>query len=126
MNVLLDTCALIALANGPLPTASAKAFGLATHAFVSPASAWEAAIKHKSGKLPLPLPPLLWFQKLCALYRLTELPLNTDLLCAAAELPLIHRDPFDRILIATAQAHQLTLITADRIIPTYPQIITLW
>ena len=126
MNVLLDTCALIALANGPLPPASARAFGLATQAFVSPVSAWEAAIKYKSGKLSLSKPPLHWFHDLCALYHLRELPLKTELLCAAADLPLIHRDPFDRILIATAQAHQLTLITSDQIIPTYSQLVTLW
>ena len=126
MNVLLDTCALIALANGPLPPASAQAFGLATQAFVSPVSAWEAAIKYKSGKLPLPKPPLVWFQALCQLYQLTELPLRAEIACAAADLPHIHRDPFDRILIATARAHQLTLITSDQIIPTYPQIITRW
>ena len=126
MNVLLETCALIALANGPLPAAAARAFGLATQAFVSPVSAWEIAIKYKTGKLPLPKPPLAWFRSLCALYHLTELPLDAALLCAAADLPLIHRDPFDRVLIATAQRQQLTLLTSDQIIPTYPNVLILW
>jgi PIN domain nuclease of toxin-antitoxin system len=125
MNVLLDTCALTALANGPLPAASSRAFGLAAQAFISPVSAWEAAIKHKAGKLPLPKPPHAWFRSLCALYHLTELPLDAALLCAAADLPLIHRDPFDRVLIATAQRRQLTLLTSDQIIPTYPGVRTL-
>ncbi|CAN5915730.1 type II toxin-antitoxin system VapC family toxin [soil metagenome] len=126
VNLLLDTCALIALANGPLPPAFAQAFGLATQAFIPPVSAWEVTIKYKAGKLRLPKLPLTWFRSLCELYHLTELPLDTSIFCAAADLPLIHCDPFDRVLIATAQTHQLTLITSDQIIPTYPGVLTLW
>lgn len=126
MNVLLDTCALIALSNGPLPGASAQAFGSATEAFVSAVSPWEAAIKYLAGKLPLPRPPLDWFRALCAHYHITELPLDAAVLCAAADLPLIHRDPIDRVLIATALRENLILITSDRVIPTYPRVKTLW
>lgn len=126
MNVLLDTCALIALSNGPLPSAAARAFGVAAQAFVSPVSAWEAAIKIKLGKLQLSQPPQSWFQGLCQHYHLTELPLHTALLCAAADLPLIHRDPFDRVLIATAIERNLIILTSDQTIPTYPGAFTLW
>lgn len=126
MNVLLDTCALISLSQGVLPPASAQAFGMATTAFVSPVSAWEVAIKQKAGKLSLPRPPHDWFRALCAHYHLTELPLDAALLCAAADLPPIHRDPFDRVLIATAQHHHLTLLTADQIIATYPGLAVIW
>ncbi len=126
MNVLLDTCALIALSNGPLPPAAARAFGAATHAHVSPVSVWEAAIKFKLGKLQLGPTPLVWFQNLCRHYHVTPLPLTADLLCAAADLPLIHRDPLDRVLIATALEHSLRLITSDTTIPRYPGVQTLW
>jgi PIN domain nuclease of toxin-antitoxin system len=47
------------------------------------------------------------------------------LLCAAAELPLIHRDPFDRILVATAIREQLAVLTPDRAIALYP-VATIW
>lgn len=126
MNLLLDTCALIALANGPLPPTASQAFGAAIDIFVSPVSAWEIAIKCKSGKLRLPQPPLDWFRALSTHYSLTELPLDARLLCAAADLPLIHRDPFDRALIATAQHHRLTLLSSDQIIPSYPNVAVVW
>lgn len=126
MNVLLDTCALIALSNGPLPASAACAFGEATHAYVSPVCVWEASIKLKTGKLRLARPPLPWFRGLCDHYKLTELPLSAALLCASADLPLIHRDPFDRVLVATAMRDQLTILTSDTVIPTYPGINTAW
>jgi PIN domain nuclease of toxin-antitoxin system len=126
MNVLLDTCALIALGDGPLPAHASAAFGEAAFAFVSPVCAWEAAIKNKSGKLSMLHSPSYWYAKLCTNYRLVELPLPTDLLLAAASLPLIHRDPFDRVLVATAQRDRLTILTSDKTIPTYPGIKTLW
>jgi len=126
MNVLLDTCALIALANGPLPDAAARAFGAARQANVSPVSAWEAALKFKLGRVRLSMPPILWYQGICRLYHLTELPLAADDLCAAADLPLIHRDPFDRVLVALALRANLTILTSDQLIPRYPGIRTLW
>ena len=126
MNVLLDTCALIALSNGPLPTRADQAFGDATHAYVSPVCVWEAAIKYNSGKLHLGRPPQSWFLGLCERYKLTEVPLTSALLCAAADLPLIHRNPIDRVLIATALREKLTILTSDTTIPTYPGVSALW
>ncbi|PYQ93010.1 MAG: PIN domain nuclease [Acidobacteria bacterium] len=46
--------------------------------------------------------------------------------CAAAGLPLIHRDPSDRVLVALAQAHALTVLTSDENIGKYPGVKTLW
>lgn len=126
MNVLLDTNALLVLADGPLPKRAAEAFGLADFAFASPVSAWEVAIKFHLGKLNISPSPLDWFHTLCDRYHLTILPIATETLCAAAALPPIHRDPFDRVLIATARHRHLTILTADRIIPTYPDVQTLW
>jgi PIN domain nuclease of toxin-antitoxin system len=87
-----------------------------------PVVPWELAIKVKAGKLTLPQPPLDYVMSLARRYHLTLSPVGLDaaLLCAAADLPLIHRDPFDRILIATAIRESLTLLTSDRTIPTYP------
>jgi PIN domain nuclease of toxin-antitoxin system len=128
MNLLLDTCALLALPKGTLPKAAAKALRTAPQAIISPMAVWELAIKYKTGKLLLDQPPLKWITALALRYDLIisrEGP-DPDLLCAAADLPLIHRDPFDRVLIATAQRENLTLITSDTIIPTYPNVSTLW
>jgi PIN domain nuclease of toxin-antitoxin system len=82
-------------------------------ACISPVSPWELAIKVKAGKLTLPLPPLDYCISLARRHRLTVPAegLDAALLCAAAELPLIHRDPFDRILVATALRDHLTVLT---------------
>ncbi|MBM3835586.1 MAG: type II toxin-antitoxin system VapC family toxin [Verrucomicrobia bacterium] len=93
MNVLLDTCALLALARGDLPEAAAAALRAAPEACVSAVSPWEVAIKAASGKLKLSLQPAQWFRSVVERYRLREIPLEAKVACAAAALPAIHRDP---------------------------------
>lgn len=126
MNVLLDTCALLALARGDLPTGAAAALRLAPEAHVSVVSPWEVAIKVAGGKLRLEEPPARWFHGLAERYDLREVPLDAAVACAAALLPPIHRDPFDRVIVALAQAHTLTVLTSDENIPKYPGVRTLW
>lgn len=126
MNVLLDTCALLALARGELPRGAAAALGTAPEACVSVVSPWEVAIKTAAGKLQLREPPFLWFLGLTEQYGLREIPLDARIACAATALPPIHRDPFDRVLVALAQAHALTVLTSDQNIPKYPGVKTLW
>lgn len=55
-----------------------------------------------------------------------EVPVNAEIALASTQLPPIHRDPFDRIIIATAQAHGMTILTKDRTIPTYPKVKAVW
>jgi PIN domain nuclease of toxin-antitoxin system len=126
MNVLLDACALLALARGELPEAAAAALRAAPEAIVSSVSVWEVAIKVASGKLRLTEAPIEWFLGLVERYRLRESPVDARLCCVAANLPPIHRDPFDRVLVALAQTQALTLITSDKNIAKYPGVKTLW
>jgi PIN domain nuclease of toxin-antitoxin system len=126
MNVLLDTCALLALANGELPRGAAGALRKAPEAFVSVVSAWEVAIKVAGRKLRLEEPPARWFLGLAERYELREVPLDAGMACAAAALPLLHRDPFDRVIVALAQAHGLTVLTSDENIPKYAGVKRLW
>ena len=128
MNLLLDTCALLALAGqaGKLPRKAANALSSANAAHVSTVSAWEIAIKAKAGKIHMSGSVDDWFRTALHHYHLQEIPLASGLLCAASDLPLLHRDPFDRVLVATALAHKLTILTSDRIIPTYPGIKDVW
>lgn len=126
MNVLLDTCALLALANGDLPRGAAGALRKAPEAFVSVLSPWEVAIKAAAGKLRLMAPPVQWFLDLAERYELRHVPLDADIACAAAALPLFHRDPFDRVIVALAQAHGLTVLTSDENIRKYAGVTTLW
>jgi PIN domain nuclease of toxin-antitoxin system len=85
---------------------------------VSSVSIAEMAIKRSIGKLSLPASPT----QICSEMDFAELPLTW----AAAEhvemLPLIHRDPFDRLLIGQAIEHQFVLITADSTILQYPNV----
>ncbi|PYR84890.1 MAG: PIN domain nuclease [Acidobacteria bacterium] len=126
MNVLLDTCALLALARGELPDRAAAALVRAPEANVSVVSPWEVAIKAAGGKLRLKQTPIQWFLGLAEYYHLREIPLDGRLVCAAAALPPIHRDPFDRVIVALAQAHALIVLTSDANIPKYPGVTTLW
>jgi len=126
MNVLLDTCGLLALSRGDLPARSHAALEQAEEAFVSAVSPWEIAIKAAAGRLGMPEPTPTWLAGMTERYRLTEWPLDAATACAAAALPTIHNDPFDRLLIALAQSRRVLLITCDLIIPKYPDIQTLW
>src|SRR5438128_7967005 len=126
MNVLLDTCAVLALARGELPDDAAAALRAAPEAWVSTISPWEVAIKAAAGKLQLMEPPFLWFLGLAEQYSLREIPLDARIACAAAALPPIHRDPFDRVLVALAQAHALIVLTSDENIRKYSGVKTSW
>ena len=55
-----------------------------------------------------------------------EVPVDVEIGTASTQLPPIHSDPFDRILIATAQKHKMTILTKDRMIPTYPKVKAVW
>lgn len=128
MSLLLDTCALIALAEGSLPSTASTALRSASRAIISPITPWEIAIKAKNQKLTLPVPPLEWVNALVRRHTLESLVggLDAALLCAAADLPLLHRDPFDRVLVATAHRMNLSIVTSDQSIAAYPGIQTLW
>lgn len=89
--------------------------------FVSAASAWEAAIKSSLGRLSLPDTleagvVASGFEKLLITFSHAE---------RAADLPPFHRDPFDRMLVAQAQAEGLTLVTRDRLLEPY-SVNILW
>lgn len=127
MRLLLDTSAVLHLASGTLSSAAADALRSGGLAVLSAVVPWELAIKVKAGKLEVPLPPLDYCVSLARRHRLT-LPregLDAALLCAAADLPLIHRDPFDRILVATAIREQMAVLTPDRTIARYA-VATIW
>jgi PIN domain nuclease of toxin-antitoxin system len=126
INVLLDTCALLGLARGELPAAASAALRKAPEAWVSAVSPWEVAIKAASGRLRLAESPWTWFLGMLERYSLREIPLDARIGCAAAALPPLHRDPFDRVLVALAQANALTVLTSDRNIPKYDAVKTCW
>jgi PIN domain nuclease of toxin-antitoxin system len=127
--ILLDTCTLLWLVL-EADKLSARARTLldepATLIWLSSISAFEIGQKHAKGKLELSLPPAQWLPRALESHRLRLLELDLPSALAAAALPPIHNDPFDRLLIATARQHGLTLLTPDPKIHAYPDIKTAW
>lgn len=92
----------------------------ANEAYLSVASIWEAIIKYQLGKLPLPAAPQDYLPEQRERHRITSLPIEEAALAELAELPALHRDPFDRILVAQALQHDLTIATVDPLVRAYP------
>lgn len=114
-SFLLDTCTLVRLAGFPetLSAAAREAIENAWYLYASPISLWEVIFKSQIGKLELSLPPRDWFSQLQDAYDIKMLPLTEREAALSAELPLYHRDPADRFIIATAKLHDLPVITTD-------------
>jgi PIN domain nuclease of toxin-antitoxin system len=118
MRYLLDTHTLLFWALNPhlLSESARVAVGNGrSHVFVSAVSAIEIAIKRRVGKLDAPGT----VGNLVAQYRFFELPITFPHAAATEELPFIHKDPFDRLLIAQARVEKLTLVTRDAEVMKY-------
>jgi len=120
-KILLDTCALIWLATGSnaLSGAAKTAIAGARDVFVSSISAFEIAYKHATGGIHLPCDPEKWFHDVLKVHDIKEIELNSTILIAAAALPLIHKDPCDRFIIATAKLHSMLVATGDKLFKKY-------
>ena len=93
--------------------------------YLSAASAWEIAIKHSKGKLILPKPPEEFVNQSIASSGIISLPVTMHDAFVLADLPLHHKDIFDRQLVAQAQHHKMFLMTADPVFELYDiQIIS--
>lgn len=124
-SLLLDTCAAIWITEGeelsdPAVEAMDAAFQANLPVYVSPITAWERALLSAFGRLSSPIQPLSWFERLVRDSKLTVAALSPSILVEAWSLPgQLHRDPADRILVSTARALDLTLVTRDRPILDY-------
>ena len=122
---LLDTCAVIWIANGdPLrdPAASAlrQSYAEGGGLAVSPMTAWEIAMLVAKSKIALSLDPEVWFDRVLALPGVALAAMPLPVLIASCALPGIPpADPADRILAATARAFGYTLVTRDRHLLAY-------
>lgn len=126
-KLLLDTCAIIWIASREPIRPEAKsaidgAVGGDDKVRVSPISAWELGLLSAKGRLPTAVPPANLFRDVAMADGVKVESLSPEVLIASSFLPgTLHRDPADRILIATARAHGLTLVTRDRTILDYAE-----
>lgn len=94
---------------------------------LSAASAWEIAIKWSKGRLTLPVSPDDLIANVLSRAGISQLAVSIRDACAVGDLPLHHKDPFDRLLVAQARGNGLRLMTADPILEKYDvDLIALW
>ena len=125
MRYLLDTHAILWYVDAAqeLPPALRDLMD-SSECFYSVASLWEIAIKQGLGRLSRDI-AVSEYDSICRQAGFRPLPILPPHLDRLRGLPEIHRDPFDRVLVAQAQEEQLVLITHDRMIPQYP-VETCW
>ena len=124
---ILDTCAFIWYieTSRRLPAIIRRIIDTNENIYLSQATLWEIAIKQTTGKIGLTMTSFELSEK-CSEQKITILPLKCEYFERIKKLPLIHRDPFDRMIIATAIEEDLTLLTNDENIKKYDGVKTLW
>jgi PIN domain nuclease of toxin-antitoxin system len=122
VRLLIDTNLLLwaALDDRRFPAAAATLLGdPANELHVSAATIWEVAIKTSRGNPSFQVDPLA-FRRALLNSGYIELPITGEHAVAVSSLPPLHKDPFDRILIAQATVEGITLLTSDRQVAKYP------
>jgi PIN domain nuclease of toxin-antitoxin system len=122
MKILLDTCTFLWIASDSprlTKTAAAIFLDLNNERYLSTASAWEIAIKHAAGRLPLPERPDIFVPRIREASGIESLDIDEESALHAGRLPGLHCDPFDRVLVAQAVVHGMTILTPDPEIEQY-------
>jgi len=123
MTLLLDTCVFLWLADERhrlSPTATALLEDPANTLRLHQISPWEIQIKNSLGKLPLPHPPRIAIPAAIAALGLEYRALDDGTIYMLEKVPQLHRDPFDRLLIAHAIYEGIPIVTPDPLISPYP------
>ncbi len=127
--LLLDTCTLLWLGSDQeqlSPRAKDLLRANAGALYFSSISAFEIALKSEKGRLKLPLPAAEWIEEALHFHGIVDLPVDRHIATRSAQLPPIHADPCDRLIIATALRHKLRILTCDPKIGAYPEAQVEW
>lgn len=122
MRLLLDTHTLFWSVEEPTKvstTAMAAIRPLANDVLLSAATIWELAIKVGQGKIALSLPYSQWMERAIVDLKLTILPVTVEYADRQSILPMHHKDPFDRLMIAQALVEGIPIVSADAAFDTY-------
>lgn len=123
MKILLDTCEFLWLVSGDTrlsPPVANAVRNPQNQVFLSVVSFWEISVKHGLGKLLLPSAPSHFVPGQREKHLIASLALDESAIASLGKLPALHRDPFDRMLVCQALAHNLTLASSDPLIRQYP------
>ena len=129
MSYLLDTHTLIWWATEPYRIPERTTAILRdpqNELYFSAASSWEVQIKIGIGKISFSQPWEIIVERETEKNSLIILPVTLEHTFILAKLPSLHKDPFDRMLIAQALTNNLTIVTNDRFIRSYPDVETVW
>jgi PIN domain nuclease of toxin-antitoxin system len=122
MKILLDTHIFLWFISGDtqLPVSVREAIrDPGNEVYLSVVSIWEAIVKYQLGKLPFPESPETYLTRQRDRHQITSLVLDEGSVSQLTKLPLLHRDPFDRMLICQALHHGLTIATVDSAVRAY-------
>jgi PIN domain nuclease of toxin-antitoxin system len=124
VKVLLDTHVLLWAAATPERLGGAGQLLMEAEArLLSTASGWELAIKQSLGKVDLGMDVASWFRRSVRELAAEALDVRMDHVAALEQLPLAHRDPFDRLLIAQALHEGALFLTAHRALAAYGDVV---
>lgn len=123
MKLLLDTCTFLWIIGG-MSDLSPRARELFVDPdkdiYLSAVSAWEIALTHAAGRLPLPEAPTRFVPAQRRRHGIDALGLDEESALHLDRLPPLHRDPFDRMLVSQAIVHGLVMLGPDPLISQYP------
>ena len=128
MKILLDTCTFLwIITDAPELSNSARESFVdpANEVYLSAVSTWEIVIKYALGKLSLPESPERYIPFQRQQHNINTLPLEEGATLYFGRLPLLHKDPFDHILICQAIMHGMVIMTSDELVVQYP-VRTIW
>ncbi len=129
VTILLDTCALLWYATdwGQFSSTARRAIAdPRVDLAVSAISAFEIGMLERRGRIQLGLDSQNWFAAVVQIGSFHVIPVTWEIAMASARLPLIHKDPADRIIIATAIEFQFSILSPDAHIAAYPAQSVIW
>jgi len=122
--ILLDTHIWIRwlMPTEPLPRRMVEQIEQAETTTISAISCWEVIMLEQKQRIELPLPVEEWLKEATTGSKVNILPITCDISRLAGTLPQHHKDPADRIIIATAICHKLKLMSLDSVFPAYQEL----
>jgi len=125
MNIILDTHIFLWLISEDPRLSEDKSQAIINsnnQVFLSVVSIWECVIKYQIGKLSFPESPEIYLPQKRSDHLIKILDIKENTIKQLIKLPMIHKDPFDRLIICQSLEHNLTIMTEDEAILNYPNL----